>query len=1811
MNNYEFVIRQTCKACCLTTFNLKRTLLGNRAILRSVTAIVSLFVLGSATFGQSNLTPVSLSFGSIPVGETSKSINATFKNTQKTPMTISSIGISGSASADYAWGGSCPISPKTLVAGASCTIPVTFTPSALGNLIATLTVTSSSSLSPQSVALAGIGIAPVTVAPASLVFPSTVLGMTSTSKTVTLTNHLNVALNMSAVSTSGNFTVVSNSCGSSVLAGKTCIVGVTFTPSALGVASGALTLNYLAFGSPSTVALSGTGADTGLTSITVTPSSSSIADGNTQQFTATGHFKGGTTENLNSFVTWSSSKTTVATISAGGLATGVTQGTTSIGAALGSVTGSTTLTVTAPVLVSIAVTPASPSITKGATQQFIATGTYSNATTQNLTSSVTWASANPAVATITAGGLATGLSTGMSSITATLGGVVSPTDTLTVTAPVLVSIAVTPTNASIAIGATQQFTATGTFSDTSTQNLTSSVTWSSSNPSAATITASGLATGVGAGMSNITATLSSVVSPAVILTVAPPTLESIAVTPANPSIALGTSLTLKATGIYSDGSTQDLTAQVSWSSSSSAVTVSNAAGSQGSVMGANQGSSTVSAASTTTPVVTGSTTVTVTAAALVSIAVNPASPTVVAGLQQQFTAVGTYTTGITQDITASVSWSSSNQAIATISNAAGTQGEATTLSQGSTTITAAMGSINGSSTLTVGPAALVSISVNPADPSIALGTSQQFTALGSYSDSTTQDITTAVTWSASPGGLVIISNTTGSNGLATSTGEGVATITATFGSVSGNAQLTVTSAVLTSIAVNPTSVSIYQGASQQFTAMGTYSDSTTQDVTASVAWSAGTGAVATVSNSIPQGLVTAVAGGMVQIVATYTPPSGSSISSANTGGGGNLTVVALNSIAIQPVNPAIALGTGAPEQFTAAATFADGTNSNVTTSATWASSNPGVAPISNTQGAQGQASAVSTGTTTISATYASAMASTVLTVLPSAPLESITVAPSGVSLGLFGTQQFTATGNYSDGTTADLTQIATWSSYVPQTVTISSTGLATVIDANNTAVAISASYGSIAPFGGDGNTAWVSALSGLAPNCPTPTIDLRLLVLNNAAANYADFPAIQQILNYVGTPYDVVDVVTGTLPPLSDGACHAYYQGVIYAFGDDIYVNPAMYQALTLFEQTFKVRQLNWNTNPTPDFGFNFFQNVIPDSGTDSGSFTPSASPVFFYANTSTPVTIENAYIYLTTPTTPPEGGTVTPLLVDPSGYTLSGITTFSDGRQYLSQMFDSNQYLTHDLILAYGLLNWVTQGVFLGDYHVYASPQVDDFFIDDTEWIPGTSCLDPVTHDRTAPDASNLPVFRVNSNDMAQLATWQNGIQNDPSGLFSKFKLTLAFNGVGTAGNGDWTGLVAPITATSATDGVVTFTTSDFSGQPGAQVTVAGTTNDNGGFNGTWTVLSVSSITTTTPATTQFTASVNGVGNVALQAETGATATVADDLTANLQSYQSAFHWISHTFDHPNTLNNLSKSTPNGGGDDIDLEVLTNLWVASSPNGVNLDKDPSDEGMVQQMFSDFNPANMVTPGVTGLNDPNVPGYLSADGIQYVVTDTSIIGQPNDGPNPSPNVGIVNSYEPAIYEVPRHPNDIYYNVANWNDDQAEFDCIYSYPNEVPPYNSYTAAQILDFVSQSFLSNMLIGDQDPEMFHQPDLHFSINTAPGMPSTGQTTSLIADTYNQTFSLYKQVYNLPVLSPTLDQLGQAMQNRNAFNLSNVTASIIGAYGPNATISVTVPSSSAVPVATIPVTGLNSNGAEVYGGQYISYISITSGNTVTLPLP
>ena len=610
--------------------------------------------------------------------------------------------------------------------------------------------------------------------------------------------------------------------------------------------------------------------------IDLTPTNSSIASGLSNRFVATGVYTDNSVHDISAAVTWSSSFTAVATISntagSNGTIAAAMPGSTMISATLGGVSSSAALTVTSATLVSIDVTPANPSIANGLSDALLATGVFTDHSTHDLTSSATWSTSVAGVASVSnvpgSNGLATSLSSGSTTITASFGGV-SGSTSLNVTAAKLLSLAVTPVNPSIAKGLKSQFAAIGTYTDNSTQVLTAQVLWSSSDPTLTAVSNASGYEGLGTALTPGSVTISAILSgtsASTVLTVTPATLASIGVTPANPSIADGLTGQFIATGLYTDNSTQNLTASVAWTCSDPAIaSISNAPASHGLATSVSPGSATITAASGS---VSGSTGLTVTPAALVSIALISADPSIANGTKQQFAATGTYTDTSTHDVTATVTWSSSDTAVATISNASGSNGLASSIAQGAATITAVLGAVSGSTGLTVTPAALVSIAAMPAHPSIANGTSQQFAASGTYTDNSTQPLTTAVTWSSSATTVAAISNAPGSNGLATSVSQGPATITATLGAVSGSTDLTVTAATLVSIAITPSTPSIADRTTQQFTATGTYTDDSTQNLTASVTWASSDTTIASISNAAGStGLATAAGIGVTSISA--------------------------------------------------------------------------------------------------------------------------------------------------------------------------------------------------------------------------------------------------------------------------------------------------------------------------------------------------------------------------------------------------------------------------------------------------------------------------------------------------------------------------------------------------------------------------------------------------------------------------------------------------------------------------------------------------------------------------------------------------------------------------------------------------------------------------------------------------------------------------------------------------------------------------------------------------------------------------------
>jgi alpha-tubulin suppressor-like RCC1 family protein len=801
-----------------------------------------------------------------------------------------------------------------------------------------------------------------------------------------------------------------------------------------------------------TVAITATDAVTGLSgkavlcvgrarlrSIEVTPRAMSVPVGSTQAFVATGKYSDGSTLDLTDVATWKSSNAAVASVSnasgTAGKAAALEVGTTIISAKVLHKTDAAKLTVTGAVLTSIAITPATKSLPDGTTLQLTATGTYSDATTHDITTTVTWTSSSAAVAVSNAAGsegLATALGLGVATVTAADPSTgISATAQLTVTAAVLTSLSITPLSASVALGYSQQFRATGTFSDSTTQDLTATVTWSATSPAVASISnapgSAGLAASLKVGTTSIGALdpTSGITAADASLTVTPAVLTALSVSPPVATIANGLTQQFTATGIFSDGSHQDLTSVDTWSVTSGAATISNAAGSAGLAASNGVGTSTIQVVDATRGV-TGTATLVVTAATVVSIGVTPAAKSIPLGTSQQFVATGIFTDNTAKDLTQAVTWSTSN-GDASVSNAAGTRGLATATGLGTATVTATYvpAMVSGSTTLTVTAAALVSIGITPALPTLPAGLTQPLAATGMYTDGTTQDLTATVTWSSSPPSVAAVSNLSGSKGLATAIAPGVAVVSAVDPAtgITGSTSLTVTSAVLDSIAIAPPALILPLGTNRQLTATGTFSDGSTKDITTSVTWSASGGAASVSNASGSAGLVSTAHVGTATVTAT-DPSSGRAASASVT-----VTAAVLVSVAVSPAMASVPKGL--TQQFVATGTYTDGSTQDLTQSATWSSSAPS-ATISNAAGSAGLATATSLGVSTISAIDpATGIQGSAAMTTTAALLVSIRVTPPSSSLLVGGTTQLDAVGTYDDGTTLDLTATATWTSSGP------------------------------------------------------------------------------------------------------------------------------------------------------------------------------------------------------------------------------------------------------------------------------------------------------------------------------------------------------------------------------------------------------------------------------------------------------------------------------------------------------------------------------------------------------------------------------------------------------------------------------------------------------------------------------------------------------------------------------------------------------------------------------------------------------------
>ncbi|WP_036517331.1 choice-of-anchor D domain-containing protein [Nevskia soli] len=219
---------------------------------------------GTAAQATISLSASSLTFAAQAVGSSSAAQSVTVRNSGAAALNFSAITVGGSNAADFSRGGSCAVG-TAVAAGGSCTLSITFTPQAAGSRIASVSLASNASNGAQTLNLSGSGSAvqpAASASPLSLSFGSVVVGQQSVAQTVTVSNGGNAALQLAAIATnSADFAVSGGSCavGTPVAAGGSCTVLLKFQPQATGSRSGTLSITHNAAGSPSTVALSGSG----------------------------------------------------------------------------------------------------------------------------------------------------------------------------------------------------------------------------------------------------------------------------------------------------------------------------------------------------------------------------------------------------------------------------------------------------------------------------------------------------------------------------------------------------------------------------------------------------------------------------------------------------------------------------------------------------------------------------------------------------------------------------------------------------------------------------------------------------------------------------------------------------------------------------------------------------------------------------------------------------------------------------------------------------------------------------------------------------------------------------------------------------------------------------------------------------------------------------------------------------------------------------------------------------------------------------------------------------------------------------------------------------------------------------------------------------------------------------------------------------------------------------------------------------------------------------------------------------------------
>jgi hypothetical protein len=456
------------------------------------------------------------------------------------------------------------------------------------------------------------------------------------------------------------------------------------------------------------------------------------------------------------------------------------------------------------------------------------------------------------------------------------------------------------------------------------------------------------------------------------ISVSSATISTLTISPVDPSTPKGKTANFHANGAFSDGTTQDLTFDASWSSSAPDIaSISDAADdSKGYVQTLAIGPSTITATFDGKNVTS---LVMVTKAVVTSILLSPANPSLLSVSTGSFKATGNYSDATSADISKLATWSSSSSGVATISG-----GAAKTLTQGSTTISAALDGVSASTALKVTGGNLTGIAISPIPATVVKDAIGRLTATGTFSNGATQstrDITGAVEWASADPAVATISNPGGNLvWLHPRAVSQASKITAKFAALTAETTIAVIVPTLSSIKISPVSMELTNGASGRMTVTATFDTGTVLDVTNTCEWTSDKETVVTVGNSdLSKGRVKGIAGGTANIKAVY---------------GGKTTdpaVVVSKTRTFKElfISGAASVSIGNQTTYTVTASYTDGIINgtiDITEDATFSIDNTNIALLADAQNQPGQMVAVDTGTATLTVSFGGLTKTLIITV---------------------------------------------------------------------------------------------------------------------------------------------------------------------------------------------------------------------------------------------------------------------------------------------------------------------------------------------------------------------------------------------------------------------------------------------------------------------------------------------------------------------------------------------------------------------------------------------------------------------------------------------------------------------------------------------------------------------------------------------------------------------------------------------------------------------------------------------------------------